>query len=34
MTEGLQTDPTVRAFEPFITRIGDVANIDETEIQP
>ncbi|MGI9175625.1 MAG: tetratricopeptide repeat protein [Rhodothermales bacterium] len=34
MTEGLQTDPTVRAFEPFITRIGNVANIDETEIQP
>ena len=34
MTEGLQTDPTVRAFEPFITRIGDVANIDETGEQP
>lgn len=29
MTAGLKADPTVRAFEPFITRIGEVAAIDE-----
>ena len=31
MMEGLQADPTVRAFESFITRTGEVADINEQE---
>ena len=34
MMGGLQADPTVRAFEPFITRIGEVADINEQDEQP
>ena len=34
MMGGLQADPTVRAFEPFITRIGEVADINEREEEP